>query len=179
MICSLDEVKEHLDKTTTADDAELRAFIDSVTPVVEDYVGDIELHTYSERHMAGPYLSLRHGPVLSVQSITDWYTDAVLYVTNAVKVDTDTGKVWLKDQSGFSGSSAYQVNYTTGRTVVASNIRMGAAMIVAHNWKTQRGSLTRFPGQDDAALPPGFTYSVPRKALEYFRGAMRNKVVVA
>lgn len=180
-LVGLVEVKEHLDKVTSTDDAELITFINSVTPVVEDYVGDIDIKTYNERHAAcyEPYLRLRHGPVLSVTSIKDWLDDSLLYATGALKLDTETGTVYLKDGGYFTGIRPYLVIYEAGRSTIGENLRMAASMIVAHNWKTQRGALIRFPGSDEASLPPGFTYSVPRKALEYLRSERRNKVVVA
>lgn len=179
MIVQLDEVKDHLDITTDANDAELLTFIASVTPVVEDYVGDIQSKTYSERHRAGDYFDLRHGPATAVLSIADYLTDAILWYPISVKLDPELGRIYPKDGVTFSLARAYSVNYQTGRSVVSDNVRMAAKMIVAHNWKTQRGALVRFPGSDDTQLPPGFTYSVPRKALEYLRSERRNKVVVA
>jgi hypothetical protein len=179
MVVQLDEVKDHLDITKDDNDAELLTFIYSVTPVVEDYVGDIEPKTRSERHRAGDYFDLRHGPAMSVTSIADYLTDAILWTSSSVVLDVELGRIYPKDGVNFWLARAYRVNYQTGRTVVTDNVRMAAKMIVAHNWKTQRGALVRFPGSDDPQLPPGFTYSVPRKALEYLRSERRNKVVVA
>lgn len=178
-IVALNEVKDHLDKTDTKDDAELLDFIQATTRVVEEYVGVILPRTVVERHVSGTYIQLFKGPVLSVTSIEGFLEPLSTAITFGDYVlDTDNSRIYPKTLYGFS-SGPYKVTYQAGRTFVEPNWRSAAKIIIAHMWTTQRGNLVRLPTSDEASLPPGYTYSVPRKALELLRGERRDKVVVA
>ena len=178
-IVTLNEVKDHLDKTDSKDDAELLDFIQATTRVVEQYVGVILPRTVVERHAGGTYIQLLKGPVLSVTSIEGFLEPLSTAITSGdYMLDGENSRIYATSPYGFTGGP-YKVTYQAGRSFVQPNWRAAAKIIVAHMWTTQRGNLSRLPQVDEAALPPGFTYSVPRKALELLRDERRDTVVVA
>lgn len=183
-LVSLDDMKQHLDMTGTDEDAELKSFIASGTAVVEDYVGIIVPKTYVERHSAGPYLTMFHGPVLSVTAVEGFLAPLAVPLSGGQLVlDGERSRIYRADGGEFN-EGPYRVTYIAGRTTITENYRMAARIIIAHMWRTQRGSmsrLSRFPSSsgDEPGTPVGITYSVPRKALELLRDERRDRVVVA
>jgi hypothetical protein len=179
-IVTLNEVKDHLDKTDSKDDAELLDFIQATTRVVEEYVGVILPKTFVERHAGnGMFIRLFKGPVLSITSIEGFLAPLATPIVPADYVlQGDTSTIYSTNGYGFT-TGPYKITYQAGRSFVEPNWRAAAKIIVAHMWTTQRGNITRLPVTDEASLPPGYTYSVPRKALELLRGERRDRVVVA
>lgn len=164
-IVTIDEVKAHLNKTTTDDDAELAEFIDAATPVVEHYAGPVLPATFVERHRTNCRLVLYRTPILSLTSVEPWLTNGTTYNVAELMFDPDTGVVERSNGLPFTGGP-FKVTYQAGRIAVPANVRMAALIIVAHMWETQRGRPAKFPTGDAGTYVPGATYSVPRKALE-------------
>lgn len=164
----LHEAKEQLDKTTTADDAEIMDFIEATTFLVEGFIGPIRPTAFVEKHPSGgDYLLLFRMPVLSVTSVEPWFDSGTSYAPGDLVVDTETGRVYRKNGLCFTGGP-FKVTYSAGRTAVPANVRLAARMIIGHLWETQRGRLIRIPapggGETQARVPPG--YAAPKHAQE-------------
>lgn len=182
-IVTLDEVKAHLNKTSTSSDPELQDFIDAATPIVEEYVGPVEPNTFVERHPEGQKIRLFEQPVISVDAVEPWLTEGTTYAPDDLQLDGRLGKVERLDGEPFTGGP-FKVTYTAGRSVVPENIKKATLIIVAHMWKTQRGRMPDMPvdSRDDSGpVPTTVTYAVPRRALEYLKPdePIMDSVVVA
>lgn len=166
-IIGLDDTKEHLnlDLTDTTYDAELLAFLDAATPVVEDIVGPVVARSRTEVHDGGEYLVLNHSPVISVATLVPVHTGGTTYSPATLDVDTATGIVRRLDGGRFVGP--LRVTYVPGRRVVPPNIIHGTKEIIRHMWDTQRGRLGSRPGLgDDEYVTTSSGYTVPRRAME-------------
>jgi hypothetical protein len=186
----LADVKAHLNKTTTTDDAELEGFIDAACAMVEDIVGHVDTVTVSEVVRTKPVLTqqqtywrynvwqqiatLAQAPVLDVTSVTYEVGDGTSSVV--AKQDPVAGVVsgWrLVDQVLFlplatNVNGAYLVAYRAGRSPVPGNYRMAALELVAHLWKTTQaaaGSPGR-PGEPDTDWQRGMGYAMPFRVRE-------------
>ncbi|PXY33557.1 hypothetical protein BAY59_10770 [Prauserella coralliicola] len=182
-IVSLDELKAYLNKTTTKDDPELERFIEGVTPVVEEYVGQVVPKTFIERHPDGQKIRLLEQPVISVEAIEPWLDKGTTHAVEGVQLDPKLGKLELRNGEPFTGGP-FKVTYRAGREVIPDSIKTGTLIILKHTWETQRGQMSKLPvggGIDNVPSPIGITFSVPRRALEYFRpdNPIMPSVVVA
>ncbi|MFF8980181.1 head-tail connector protein [Streptomyces cellulosae] len=171
-LLTLDEAKAQLNITGTAEDAELQAYVNAVTPVIERFVGPVEPREVTEAHDGGvrPVLVLRQTPVLSLTSVASVLTGGTAPPVEAlVLVDPDTGEVRRRDGGYLRG--LLQVTYQAGRTEVSPTINLAARILVQHLWRTQRptrgGGLAG--GGDDYSVSepiPGFGYAIPNRVLE-------------
>lgn len=161
LILSLTDAKAHLNITSTTNDDELRAWIESVTDLVEQYTGITVRQTFTETYdvprLGARALVLRRSPVLSLTAVSDSGTDDV-------ELDADNGII-RRPSARFSGLTT--VTYVAGRTVIPASITAAAKVILQHLWRTQRGS-GRGPvrGDDESSTIPGFGYSIPNRALQ-------------
>lgn len=168
-IISLADAKDQLKLTTTDSDERLRGFIESATEVVERHTGmAVVRQTVVEDHRLNysPTLTLKRCPVISV--------------TSAIRVDGtaswSVADLYLSKSSGIvtvKGAGAYfsghiEWIYVAGMITIPSNFVDAATMIVEHLWQTRRGAkgVPRTGGTDDTVTIPGFSFSIPRKALE-------------
>lgn len=125
-LVSIESVKAHLNITGTRDDLELGLYVDSVTPLIEEYVGPVLVRTVTETVHGNV---LREAPVLSLLSVT--YGGTVY-----------GGTPDLNAASGvlYNVPIGATVTYTVGRETVPAAIRLAALVTVARLWETQRGS---------------------------------------
>ncbi|MEV4093792.1 hypothetical protein [Streptosporangium saharense] len=163
-IVSLAEAKNHLNITSTADDAELAEVIRAVTPVVERHVGAVTRRIYVEDHPGGYALALQHTPVLAVTSITGVRPGVLDQAVDQLADAQVSGVVQRLDGGWISGP--VRVTYTAGRTEVAANVRLAALIIIGHLWETQRGTVAPRLGAEDEVWDPRAGFAVPRRALE-------------
>lgn len=165
-VLSMAEARAHLNLTDTADDEELRSWLETVTRVVESQVGEVVPKTYVERHRGGTCsLWLRHRPVISITSIAPWLTSGTSYAAADVRA-TESGRVELLTGGRFTGGP-FGVTLLAGRTVVQANIRDAGKIILKHLWETQRGaSALPLQAADDTGPIPGFAFAVPNRAIE-------------
>ncbi|MEU1736465.1 hypothetical protein [Streptosporangium sp. NPDC020145] len=163
-IVSLAKAKNHLNITSTADDAELVEVIRAVTPVVERHAGAVVRRTYTEEHPGGYALALRHWPVLAVTSMTGAQPGVPDQAVGELAADMTGGVVRRADGRWIAGP--VQVIYAAGRTEVAANVRLAALIIIGHLWETQRGTVAPRLGAEDEVWDPRAGFAVPRRALE-------------
>lgn len=154
----------------------LEGYIDSLTPVIEGFVGPVVSRVVTEVVDGGEeYLDLR-GRADTVTSIEH---------AGGTLASTD---YWVDDDGNVRAGSVFaartfpagriRIVYRTGypSTEIPENIRLAALELVAHWWRQGRvsGRSTRFPGADgDLAQPSG--YGVPYRVHDLLRPHLRVK----
>jgi hypothetical protein len=175
-IVSLADAKAHLNLTGVEFDEELRAFIEAVTPVVEDVVGPVVARTYTEVHSGGPFLVLGYSPVISLTSLAPVLTNGITYEVADLDVDTEVGVVRRLDGGRFCGP--LRAVYKAGRPIVPANISQGAKEVIRHMWETQRGHSGARPGfGEEEFVTTGSGYTVPRRVMELLAPHKRAPLV--
>jgi hypothetical protein len=174
-IVSLADAKHHLNISNDGSDDELRGFIEATTGIAAYYCGTLFPATYVETYEAcGKALALRHWPVLSVSAITAVGTASVV---DPDDVDVDEHGI-LRAESSMSGT--VRVTYRAGNTIMPANVTRGGLIIIQHMWETQRSRNSRGPttprSEDfmNAQDVSGRFYTVPRRAVELFQGAIQD-----
>ena len=178
-IVSLKDAKRHLNVTNDTTDDEIRGFVESVTSIVEGYVGTLFPIEYTETVEAnGATVPLQHYPVTEVASITAVRSGATVDPAN---VDVDEYGI-LRLTSGQCLNGLYRVVYTAGRAILPANWTRAALIILQHMWETQRPRDSRRPptamsdefyGAQDAS---GRYYTVPRRAIELLQNDVSTGV---
>lgn len=165
-IATLAEVKAQLNKTDSADDAELATYISAATRYVEWRLGGpVAPTSYTERHyLLGEAIIPRRRPLVSVTSLTSELgacaIDAAAYVA-----DTGLGQVTLLRSLPYGW---YTLVYTAGATPSAS-AKLAGLIVAQHLWQTQQGSGGRPYPADDVVMT-GLGFAVPRRAEELLAG---------
>lgn len=167
-LLTLDEAKAQLNTTSSTDDVELQAYIDSLTAVIERYTGPVLTREFSEviEGRSGS-MCLTHIPAVALVSVVpSLTTGAALDLTDLV-LDAPTGIV--RYRSGTFAGTLWTVTYTAGRGVsVPPTINLAARMLLQHLWRTQlasgRGPVAGGGGEYETV--PGLGYAVPNRVLE-------------
>lgn len=168
-LVSLADMKEQLNITTTASDERLRSYIESATEVVERHTGSaVVRQIVVEDHDITGYsrsIVLKKPPAISVTSVAAVDGTATWSVGDLYLSKT-SGILKIKTGGVFSGH--IEVTYVAGRATIPSNYGDAGAMIVEHLWQTRRGTRggPRVGGMEDTVNVPGFSFAVPRAALE-------------
>ncbi|MGW1492566.1 hypothetical protein [Streptomyces sp. NPDC002402] len=168
-ILSLADGKEHLNKTTTTDDDEIRSWIESITAGIEGLCGPVVVRTVVERHDGRrvPMVCLRQAPILSVTSVVAILSGGTTYTVADLDVDTETGVVQRKDGGALTGP--LRATYVVGRRIVPAAITSAARIILQHLWRTQLGPGRPQLGVGDFDVTEpiaGFGYAIPNRALQ-------------
>lgn len=178
-VVSYSTVLAHLNiPTASANEDEVRWFMDAAQDLAENYVGAIlGRRTIVETYDGNTdHLRLRSPRAISITSV---YENGVLLDASNYKLD-DTGQRLYRltasslSQSSFSaygywatGVNTVTVTYIAGFTVTPPAIQQGVLEIIRHLWSTQRGAVNvmnrNTPGDEFYA---GSTYSLPRRAME-------------
>lgn len=176
-IVSLDEVKSHLNITSTTNDEEIRRFIDAATDLCEQYVGCVlGRQTFANEAYDGntDQIRLRNPRAMSVTSVVEngrtlASTDYTLDPTGQRLMRLTTGA--LSSPSYFGawapGVNNVVVSYVSGFINPPPAAKQGVLETVRHLWQTQRGTvnaISRSQSGDD--YYPASTYSLPRRAME-------------
>jgi hypothetical protein len=167
-LVTLAEAKAHLDipEQDTDDEAEISAFIASLTEPIERHVGAVLPVAYTERHDgARPAIALDHPPVVSITSVT--LPGGVNLAAPAWEIDKPSGVLtrMIGDYPSCWEYGRITVVYTAGLATVPAHVRQAALIILQHLWETQRGSMQQ-PVNADDSYDPRWAYSIPRRALE-------------
>ncbi|AEM87085.1 head-tail connector protein [Streptomyces violaceusniger] len=169
-LLTLDEAKAQLNLTTVTHDVELQAYVDSITAMVEWYVGPVEPQSVTETvNGRRGTLCLTRIPVVSLTSFTPILTGGTALTVADVTVDPLTGVVRRKDGGTFCGGP-WTAAYTAGRDAVPPTLNLAARMLIQHLWRTQQGpGRPGLGGADDFDVTqpvPGFGYAVPNRVLQ-------------
>lgn len=168
-LLSLADAKRHLNLTSSADDNEVRTWIDATTEAVEWFVGPVVVRSVTEDHVASSptLLALRQVPVLELTTVAGVLTGGTTYSVDTLSLDGASGIVRRLDGSSFTGP--LRVTYRAGRRVVPPVVTAAARIILQHLWRTQQG-----PGRPqlgvgdfDVTEPiPGLGYAIPHRAMQ-------------
>ncbi len=173
LIMSLADAKAHLNITSSTHDDELRSWLESVTEVIEHKVGPVVVRTYTDRVWGGSLFALSHYPVVSITSVTPVYSSGLAVDVADLEINEHGGVVSHSDEIGFTGGP-WDVTYKAGRPIIPANISHAARVILKHLWETQRGAPSRpTMGGDDGTFDQGFSFSIPRRAVELLEPHMR------
>lgn len=169
-LLTLDEAKDQLDITTTTSDVELQRYIDALTAPIERFVGPVENRTVSEVIEGRTHvLCLSSTPVVSITSITPALTGGEIIAPADVFLDGAKGIVRRLNGGTFCGG-LWTVEYTAGRGTVPPTIRLAAAILLQHLWRTQYGAArgSAAGGDDFDVNEPiiGFGYAIPNRVLQ-------------
>jgi hypothetical protein len=195
MTVTLADMKTHLNMRSTADDAELMGFLAAGLSIVEGLVGSITPTSYTESHSGGlTSIILYHQPVISIQSITEWWGNGLYTLTSQplgggtsdaygyTLDDPSSGRLTRRGAGGYAtpfmgGAGSITVTYTAGRVSVPSSVDLALKIIVANLWTTQR-SAAALPsmGGGDTFQPPGMSGGLPRLALDLIEGSGMMRV---
>lgn len=171
-IVTLPEAKAELGipASYTDDDAELQDRIDGIGRAVENYK-----HEVIEERPVTDELDLPSGttrfrvwstPVIDLVSVQT-VDGATTWDVTGLHGSKTSGLVRVL--SGAAVGGLVEVTYTAGYEQVPEHYKRGALVILAHVWETQRGVGSVRAGivGDEEVYDPRFSYSVPRKALEW------------
>lgn len=168
-ILTLAEAKQQLDLDTDGSDTELLAYIESLTAVIERFVGPVENRTVTETVKArGPLLSLTQVPVVSLTSVTPIMLGGLVIAVGDMHLDPDAGVLRRLDGGVFYGGPWTAV-YTAGRGEVPPTINLAARILLQHLWRTQYGAARGVSGADDYSVTEpvsGWGYAVPNRVLQ-------------
>lgn len=172
----LAELKVHLNKSDSRDDAELSGFLAAADAMLVDLVGEIDPVSVVEDYRdAGSVVPLRRHPVLSVQSVTT-YPGAVTLPAEDLAAGVEG---WYLDRGLLvlpCRFRAVRVSYTAGRTVVSDNIRMAVLELAGHLWQVTQNAQPRPQfGGSEARVLSGF--AIPRRVVEMVQSDMYGPVV--
>lgn len=183
-VLSLAEAKAHLSggttATWTADDDELRNFLQAVTEAVESKIGPCVRHAVTQRVSDGCYqLVLAQRPVISVTSVQSVWTGGPNWTGSSLIVDTEAAIVMTQLGAIPFYYGPWDVVYTAGRAVVPERIIHAAKELLRHLWETQRGQLQAQVFSDAGesfTTSSGWAFSIPNRVLELLADDMTPAV---
>lgn len=179
-VISYDMALSHLNiPAASADEEEIRRFIDAAQDLAENYVGAVlgrRVFTSELYDGNTDYLRLRNPRAISITSVVENGTtlDPSQYLLDPTgqrlyRLTTSTLSSTAFGAYGYwaAGVNSVAVTYVAGYTVTPPAIQQGVLEILRHLWQTQRGVvnvMSRTGTGDD--FYTGSTYSLPRRAME-------------
>lgn len=190
-IISLNEAKAavNIDTSNTTYDNELAAYITGVSRRIDTLCGYVVKRTISnETHYCGaaPFIDVRHPPISSVTSCTEYDQDGTSTSltgetvsskpTDAYLIDITAEapfRIYRRSQGGpytFPAGGSVVVTYVAGRYATTAAVdevfKRGAAIMFSHLWRREQGvGSSTFGPVDDVGLGiPAF--AVPRAVVE-------------
>ena len=179
-VVSYDMALSHLNiPAASADQEEIRRFIDAAQDLAENYVGAVlGRRTITSELYDGntDILRLRNPRAISISSV---YESGVLLDSSQYLLDPTGQRLYRLTTSSLSsttfgaygywaaGVNSVSVTYVAGFTVTPPAVQQGVLEILRHLWQTQRGTvnvMSRTGTGDD--FYTGATYSLPRRAME-------------
>jgi hypothetical protein len=165
-LVSLDDLKRHLNITTTTYDDELRAFGMVAADLVEGHCNRYwRRRTVVDTFDAGgEAVNLTHTPVISITSVV---SRGVAVSSNNYSINLLTGR--LRYRYGFFPGDYEDlvVTYVAGAAAVPPVVQQAALETTRHLWQTQRGAMgARNTMNGDEYGSAGMSYSLPRRVTE-------------
>jgi hypothetical protein len=161
-IVSLSDARSALNMTSTANDEELRRYIDAATDFVESRIGPVVRRTVTQTLFPQGGKLLLDGPVISLTTVTGAHGYVGTYDVSAMYLDND-----IVYPAPYSLTFIYPVTvtYVAGRVIVPALIRQAALDYIAWLWEDQRGAAPLpMPGDNDFTVQTPAT--VPFKILQ-------------
>jgi hypothetical protein len=169
-LCSLSEIKTHLNITGTGSDDELANFMHCAAELVENKVGICVRRAFTERVASARNgaMVLSYSPILSVTSITSVQPSGPAWGPTDLIVDNDAGIITTQWAAMRFWYGPWDVVFTAGRAQIPERFVQAQKEQVRHLWETQRGSQppALLSGEEVFSATTGFTFSVSRRVLE-------------
>jgi hypothetical protein len=170
LLCTVEEAKLQINKSTLVDDDELLDFCRAVTLPIENMCGEILPQTITdERHTVyGDTLVLNAERVVSITSVTAYSGTQGTSYTQVATPATGTSYTYLLDPASailtltngcFNGQVF--VTYVAGMAAVPANVNLAARIIVANLWETQQGGAGLPDVYGDGPQPTSSPWDVP------------------
>ena len=177
-IVGYDEVLEYLTiPSASANENEVRRFIDAATDLAEGYVGQVlgrRTYTSELYDGGGEFIRIRNPKAISISSV---YENGALVSSSAYALDytgqrlyrIGSGSLYATNSYGYwsQGMNNLSITYVAGYVNPPMSAKQGVLEIIRHLWQTQRGGMnvmSRALGGDELYQAP--TYSLPRRAME-------------
>ena len=177
-IVGYDEVLEFLNiPTASANENEVRRFIDASTDLAETYVGQVlGRRTFTNELYDGgtEFIRIRNPKAISITSVTEnglavSASNYVLDYTGQRLYRIGSGTLYATNSYGYwtQGMNNVSITYVAGYVNPPMSAKQGVLEIIRHLWQTQRGAInvmSRTNSGDEFYSTP--TYSLPRRAME-------------
>ena len=177
-IVGYDEVLEFLNiPTASANENEVRRFIDASTDLAETYVGQVlGRRTFTNELYDGgtEFIRIRNPKAISITSVTEnglavSASNYVLDYTGQRLYRIGSGTLYATNSYGYwtQGMNNVSITYVAGYVNPPMSAKQGVLEIIRHLWQTQRGAInvmSRNQSGDELYSTP--TYSLPRRAME-------------
>ena len=177
-IVGYDEVLEYLNiPAASANENEIRRFIDASTDLAEAYVGQVlGRRTFTNELYDGgtEFIRLRNPKAISITSVTEngmavSASNYVLDYTGQRLYRIGSGTLYATNSYGYwtQGMNNVSITYVAGYVNPPMSAKQGVLEIIRHLWQTQRGAInvmSRTNSGDELYSTP--TYSLPRRAME-------------
>ena len=177
-ICGYDEVLEYLNiPSASANENEVRRFIDAATDLAETYVGQVlGRRTFTNELYDGgtEFIRIRNPKAISITSVYENgvsvpSSNYVLDYTGQRLYRIGSGTLYATNSYGYwtQGMNNIQITYVAGYVNPPMSAKQGVLEIIRHLWQTQRGAINVMGRtQSGDELYTGSTYSLPRRAME-------------
>lgn len=177
-IVGYQEVLEYLNiPAASADENEVRRFIDAATDLAETYVGQVlGRRTFTNELYDGgtDFIRIRNPKAISIISV---YENGALVQPSGYALDYTGQRLYRVGSSTLYATNSYgywtggfnnvKVSYVAGYVNPPMSAKQGVLEIIRHLWQTQRGAMNVMNRQlngDELYTSP--TYSLPRRAME-------------
>ena len=177
-IVGYDEVLEYLNiPAASANENEIRRFIDAATDLAETYVGQVlGRRTYSSELYDGgqEFIRIRNPKAITITSV---YENGALLGSGAYALDYTGQRLYRVGSQTIYSTNSYgywsqgfnniSITYVAGYVNPPMSAKQGVLVIIKHLWESQRGAMNvmgRVLGGDELYQTP--TYSLPRRAME-------------
>ena len=177
-IVGYDEALEFLNiPAASANENEIRRFIDASTDLAETYVGQVlGRRTFTNELYDGgtEFIRIRNPKAISITSVTEnglaiSASNYVLDYTGQRLYRIGSGTLYATNSYGYwtQGMNNVSITYVAGYVNPPMSAKQGVLEIIRHLWQTQRGAInvmSRTNSGDELYSTP--TYSLPRRAME-------------
>lgn len=183
---TLAQVKTFLSITSTSDDAQLQAFLDSAEAMWANRIGPIATTTsYDERYDGGnATIVLRHVPVLTVTAVVESYGSNWSKTLTQAQPDSGTGSAYdysvdlvtgllIRRAVGVAvpfiqGIQNVHVTYTAGFASAPGDIVEAISLLVEHKQQARRGAMPLAVGQQGGndTWNPAMGFAWPHRVQE-------------
>lgn len=177
-IVGYDEVLDFLNiPSASANENEVRRFIDAATDLAETYVGQIlGRRTFTNELYDGgtEFIRIRNPKAITITSV---YENGALVSPSQYVLDytgqrlyrIGSGTLYATNSYGYwtQGMNNVSITYVAGYVNPPMSAKQGVLEIIRHLWQTQRGAInvmSRTNSGDELYNSP--TYSLPRRAME-------------
>ena len=177
-IVGYDEALEYLNiPAASANENEIRRFIDASTDLAEAYVGQVlGRRTFTNELYDGgtEFIRLRNPKAISITSVTEngmavSASNYVLDYTGQRLYRLGSGTLYATNSYGYwtQGMNNVSITYVAGYVNPPMSAKQGVLEIIRHLWQTQRGAMNVMNRQANGdEMYPTATYSLPRRAME-------------